>query len=180
MSDWFPGRYWDCWKGKEGWRMKRTIFWEIWSIEKDLLSPTSWLSRVYLDFLQFVRFWRGCCSSSVIQLCLTLCDSTGCSTPGFLVLHYLWVCSNPCLLSQWCHPTISSSYAPFFSCPQYFPASTSFPVNWLFTSGSQSIGASASAPVLPKNIQDWFPLGLADLISLQSKGLSRVFSSTTV
>ena len=90
------------------------------------------------------------------------------------------VCSDSCLLSQRCHPIISSSYVPFFYCPQYFPASVSFPVNRLFTSGDQSIGTSASASVLPKNIQGWFPLGLTDLISLQSKGLSRVFSSTTV
>ena len=89
-------------------------------------------------------------------------------------------CSNSCPLSQWCHPTISSSVAPFSSCPQSFPASGSFLMSWLFTSGGQRIGASASAPVLPVNIQDWFPLGLTGLISLQFKGLSRVFSSTTI
>ena len=88
------------------------------------------------------------------------------------------VCSNSCPLSQWCHPTISSSVAPFSSCLQSFPASGSFPVSQLFTSGGQSIGASAS--VLPMNIQDWFPLGLTGLISLQFKGLSRLFCSTTV
>ena len=87
--------------------------------------------------------------------------------------------SNSCWLSQWCHPTISSSVAPFSSCPQFFPASGSFPVSQLFTSGGQSIGASTSASVLPMNIQGWFPLGLTGLI-LQSKELSRVFSSTTV
>ena len=91
-----------------------------------------------------------------------------------------WVCSNSCPLSQWCHPTISSSVAPFSSYSQSFPASGSFPVTWLFKSGGQSIGASASAPVLPMNIQGWFPLGLTGLISLLSKGLSRVFSNTTV
>ena len=90
------------------------------------------------------------------------------------------VCSNSCPLSQWCHPIISSSGIPFSSCTQSFPASESFPMSWLFASGSQSIGASVSASVLPMNIQDWFPLGLADLISLQSKRLSRVFSSTTI
>ena len=90
-----------------------------------------------------------------------------------------WVCSNSCPLIQWCHPTISSSVAPFYSCPQSFPASRSFPMSWLFSSDGQSIGASAS--VLPMNIQDWSPLGLTSLISLQSKGLlSRVFSNTTV
>ena len=88
------------------------------------------------------------------------------------------VCSNSCPFSQWCHPTISSSVAPFSSCLQSFPASGSFPMCWLFASGGESIRASAS--VLPVSIQGWFPLGLTGLISLLSKGLSRVFSSTTV
>jgi len=90
------------------------------------------------------------------------------------------VCSNSGPLSRWCHPTVSSSVAPFSSCPQSFPASGSFPRSRLFSSGGQSIGASASASVLPMNIQGWFPLGLSGLIFLQSTGLSRVFSSTTV
>ena len=90
------------------------------------------------------------------------------------------VCSNSCPLSRWCHPTILSSAAPFSSCPQSFPASGSFPMRWLFKSGGQSIGALASASVLPLNIQGWFPLGLTGLISLQSKIFSRVFSITTV
>ena len=81
--------------------------------------------------------------------------------------------------SQWCHPAISSSVIPS-SCLQSFPASGSFPVSQFFTSGGQSIGASVSASVLPVNIQDWFPLGLTGWITLQSKGLSRVFSNTTV
>jgi len=89
-------------------------------------------------------------------------------------------CSNSCPLSWWCHPTISSSVIPFSSWPQSFPASGSFPVSQFFTSGGQSIGVSASASILPMNIQDWFPLGLIGLIFLQSKGLSRVFSNTTV
>ena len=88
------------------------------------------------------------------------------------------VCSNSCPLSQWCHPTISSSVIPFFSCFQSFPASGSSSVSQFFPSGGQSIGPSAS--VLPVHIQAWFPLGLTGLISLLSKGLSRVFSSTTV
>ena len=90
------------------------------------------------------------------------------------------VCSNSCPLSRWCHPTISSSVTPFFSCLQSFPASGSFPMSWLFASGSQSIGASALALVLPMNIQVWFPWELTGLISLQSKGLSILFSSTTI
>ena len=88
--------------------------------------------------------------------------------------------SNSCPSSRWCHPTISSSVGPFSSCFQAFPASGSFPVSQFLTSSGQSIGVSASASVLPMNIQDWFPLGWTDLISLQSKGLSRVFSNTTV
>ena len=87
---------------------------------------------------------------------------------------------NPCPSSQWCHPTIPSSVIPFSSCPLSFPATGSFPVSQLFTSGSQSIGSSALASVLPMTIQDCFRLGLTDLISLQTKGLSRVFSSTTI
>ena len=88
--------------------------------------------------------------------------------------------SNSCPLSRWCYPTISSSVVPFSSCLQSFPASGSFPMSQFFTSGGQRIRASASGSVLPVNIQDWFPLGLAGWISLQSKGLSRVFSNTTV
>ena len=88
--------------------------------------------------------------------------------------------SNSCPLSQWCHPTILSSVVPFSSCLQSFPPSESFPVNQFFTSGGQTLGASALASVLPMIIQDWVPLGLTALISLPFKGLSRVFSDTTV
>ena len=90
------------------------------------------------------------------------------------------VYSNSCPLSQWCHATISSSVFAFSSRPQSFPASGSFPVSQLFTSGGQSIGVSASTSVFPMNTQDWSPLGWTGWISLQSKGLSRVFSNTTV
>ena len=89
---------------------------------------------------------------------------------------YRRACSNACSLSQWCNPTISSSVFPFSSCPQYFPASGSFQMTQLFTWG----GVSASASVLPMNTQGWSPLGWTGWISLQSKGLSRVFSNTTV
>ena len=88
--------------------------------------------------------------------------------------------SNSCPLSHWCHPTISTSVIPFSSWPQSFPASGSFPMGQFFPSGGQRIGVSASASVLPMNIQDWSPLGWTGWISLQSKGLSRVFSNTTV
>ena len=90
------------------------------------------------------------------------------------------VCSDSCPSSRWCYPTILSSVTHFSSWPQSFPASGSFPMNQLFTSGGQNTGASSSASVFLMNIQGWFPLGLTGLISLQSKGLSRVFSSTTV
>ena len=118
---------------------------------------------------------------SVTQSCLTLWDSINhrhtrppCPSPTPRI-H-----PNPCPLSQWCHPTISSSVIPFSSCPQSFPASGSFQMSHLFVSGGQSIGVSASTSVLPMNTQDWSPLGWTGWISLQSKGLSRVFSNTTV
>ena len=88
--------------------------------------------------------------------------------------------SNSCTLNRWCYLTISSTAAPFSYCLWSFPVSGSFPVSWLFTSGGQRIGASASASVLPMNMQGWFPLGLTGLISLVSKGFSRVSSSTTI
>ena len=119
--------------------------------------------------------------SSVTQSYLTLCNPMDCSTPGFPVHHQL-----PKLAQTHVHrvgeaiPTISSSVIPFFSCLQSFLVSGSFPVSQFFPSGGQSIGASFSASVLPMNIQDWFPLGLTGWISLQSEGLSRVFSNTTV
>ena len=91
-----------------------------------------------------------------------------------------WVYPNSCPLSQWRHPTTSSSVIPFSSCLQSFPASRSFPMSQFFTSGDQSIGVSVLTSVLPMHIENWFPLGWADWISLQSKGLSRVFSNTTV
>ena len=105
---------------------------------------------------------------SVTQSSLTLCDPMDCSMPGFLVLHHLQELAQTHPLSQWCHTTISSSVVPFPSCLQSFPVSGSFPMSQFFTSGGQSIGASASALVLPMNIQDWFPLGLTGLISLLS------------
>ena len=103
-----------------------------------------------------------------------------CSTTGFPVLQYLSeFCSNSCPLTRWCCLTISSSAAPCF-CLQSFSASESFSMSWLFASGGQSTVASASATVFPMIIHGWSPLGLTFFISLQSKGLSRVFSSTTI
>ena len=118
--------------------------------------------------------------SSVAQSCPTL------SLQAHEMQHTRLSCPSPipgaysCPLSRWCHPTISSSVIPFSSCLQSFPTSGSFQVSHFFASGGQSIGASASASVLPMIIQDWSPLGWTGWISLQSKGLSRVFSNTTV
>ena len=109
-----------------------------------------------------------------------LCDSMNCSTPGFPVHHQLPEFSQSFPLSQSCQPTISSSVVPFSSHLKSFPASGSFQMCQFLISGGQSIGVSASASVLPMNIQDRFPLGWTGWISLQSKGLSRVFSNTTV
>ena len=118
--------------------------------------------------------------SSVVQSCLTLCDPMDCSTRPPCPSPTPRVHSNSCPLSQWCHPTISSSIIPFSSYLQSFPASGSFQTSQFFTSGGQSIGVSASASVLAMNIQDWSPLGWTGWIFLQSKGLSRVFSNTTI
>ena len=120
-----------------------------------------------------------CCSVS--HSCTNLCNPMDYSMPGFYVLHNLLEFAQTHVpVSQWCHPTISSSVAPFSSCLQSFPASGSFPMSQLFASYGLSIDASALVSVLPVNVQGWFPLALPVLISLQSKGLSRVLYSTTV
>ena len=120
---------------------------------------------------------RGSCCS-VAKLRLTLCDCMNCSTSGFPALHHL-----PELAQTHVHwasnAILFSSVAPFYSCPQSFSASGSFPISWLFTSGNQSIEASVSASVLPMTIQGWSSLGLTGLTSWL-RGLSRVFSSTTI
>ena len=144
----------------------------------------------YILCLDFLLPWTWPCPKNmlfvtVVQLLSHAQLWTACPTHGLqhaglpCPLLSSGVCSNSCPLSLWCHPTISSSVAPFPSCAQSSPALGSFPLSWLFASGSQSIGASASVTVLLMNIQDWFPLGLIGLISLQSSRLSRVFSSTT-
>ena len=119
-------------------------------------SSVQSLSHVWL----FATLWTAARQASLLS-----------PTPG--------VYPNSCPLSRWCHPAISASVIPFSFHLQSFPASESFQMSQIFTSGGQSIGVSASASVLPMNIQDRFPLGLTDLISLQFKGLSRVFSNTT-
>ena len=113
--------------------------------------------------------------SSVAQSCPTLCDPMNRSTPGLPRVH-----SNSRPSSRWCHPAISSSVVPFSSCPQSIPASGSLPMSQLFAWSGQSTGVSALASFLPKNTQDLSPLEWTGWISLQSKGLSRVFSNTTL
>ena len=103
--------------------------------------------------------------------------TAACQASGFFTIS--WSLLNSCSLSWWCHTTILSSVTPF-SCPQPFPASGSFQKSQFFIPGGQNVGVSASTSVLPMNTQDWFPLGWTGWISLQSKGLSRVFSNTTV
>ena len=148
----------------------------IMSLQKCLFGSSAhfWLGCL------FFWYWVACCCHSVSQLCLTLYDLHGlqharhpCPLPSR-------VCSNSCPLNWWYHPTILFSVVPFSSFLQSFPASGSFLMSWLIPSGGQSIRASASASVLPMSIQDWFPLGLTDLISLLPKGFSRVFSNTIV
>ena len=124
---------------------------------------------------------RSLCCCSVAKSCPTLCNSMDCSPPGFPVPHYLLDFAQ--VHVQWMGDAIQPSHPllfPLASCPQSFPASGSFPISQLFASSGQSTGASASASVLPMNVQGLFPLGLTGLISLLPKGLSRVFSSTTV
>ena len=128
----------------------------------------------------FLAYKVHCCCCSVAQSCPTLCNPMDCSTPGIPVLHHLPELAQTRVHREWCHPTISPSVVPFSSRLQSFPASGSFQMSQFFTSGGQSSGVSASASVLPMNIQDWYPLGWTSWIFLQSKGLSRVFSNTTV
>ena len=140
-------------------------------IQGTAIPPVSHITRHNILIFSMLLFSRSGMSDSLwprgLQHARLPCPSP---TPG--------VCSNSCPSSQWCHPTISSSVISFSSCPQSFLASGSIPMSHLFTSGGQSIGTSAL--VLPMNIQCWFPLWLTGLISLLSKGFSRVFSSTTV
>ena len=117
-----------------------------------------------------------CCCCSVAKSCPTLRPDELQHAGLFCPPLSPGVCSNSSPLTRWRHPTISSSVTCFSFCLQSFPASGCFPVSWLYTSGGQSTGASASTSVLPMNTQDWFPLGWTGLIFLQSKGLSRIFS----
>ena len=152
-SNRFQFKIWHIWD-------PRTVNFSNWSWMEEKDCPFQFSHSVMSDFLWPLG----------LQDARTPCPSP---TPGAY--------SSLCPSSWWCHPTISSSFIPF-CCLQSFPASASFPMSQLFTSGGQSIGAwaSASASILPMNTQGWFPLGLTGLISLQSRGLSRIFSSSTV
>ena len=193
----FPHRGLECksWKSRDTWinrqvwlwstkwsRKKLTVFWQENALvianipfqqhKRQLYTWTSTDGQYWNQFSS-VQFSHSAMSDSLWphepQQARPSCPSP---TPG--------VHPNPCPLSQWCHPTISSSVIPFSSCPQAFPASGSFPMSELFASGGQSIGVSASTSVSPMNTQDWSPSEWTGWISLQSKGLSRVFSNTTV
>ena len=144
-----------------------------------LYVPVKWSCNVFTCIAVKYPIARYCCCCLVTQSCLTLCNPMDCSTPGFPVPHHLPELAQTCVhwvgdAIQPSHPLASPS--PAFN--QSFPASGSFPISQFFTSGGQRIGASAS--VLPMNTQAWFPLGLTGLMSLQSRGLSRAFSNTTV
>ena len=154
-----------------------------WEYRKKVFQPLyKEIGAICLDSVQWnwikVIWPSSRCCCSVALLCLTLCDPMDCSTPGFPVFHYLPEFAQTQV--HWVDDAIQPSHPllPVSSYPQSFPATGSFPVSQLFTSGGQSIGASAS--VLPMTIQDWFPWGWTGWISLQSKGLSTVFSGTTI
>ena len=138
----------------------RAWVWNMLSVMSYLwLGASTIWSNVYFIIIRMIIFNQPGCCCLVAKSSPTLCDPMDCSTLGFPVLHYFLEFAQTHILSQWCHPTISSSAACFSSCLQSFPVSRSFPMSWLLSSGGQSIGVSASASVLPMNIQDWFPLG---------------------
>ena len=163
------------------------VFWEAWGHYASPTSQTLLKPNISLPFFvekrdtclnfHFTYSIGGICFS-VAKSCLTLCDLMDCSTPGFPVLHYLLEFAQAHV--HWVSDVIQPSQPLLPSPPQSFPASGSFPMIQLFASGDQSTGASASASVLPMNIPDWFPLGFTVSISLLSKGLSTVLSSTTI
>ena len=157
--------------------MSNTYQSRIQSLNGELSSPV----LTTIEPLDTLGFWAlTCCCCSVAQLCPAFCDPMDSSIPGFPILHHLPELGQSHV--HWVGDAIQPSdpIVPFSLCLQSFPVSGSFRRSRLFTSGGQSTGASASASVLPMNIQDWFPLELTGLISLQSKGLFRVFSNTTV
>ena len=166
MSWWNVMRkYWPC---------KSGVCVCVWAFLYTCVCVISRKQQVFQHYLQFssVQVSHSVVSNSLRPRGLQHARPPCPSTPR--------VYPNSCPLSQWCHSTISSSVVPFSSCPQSFPASKSFPMGQLFAWGGQSTGVSALASFLPKNTQDWSPSEWSGWISLQSKGLSRVFSNTTV
>ena len=157
--------FWDWWM-LSNLCMVSAVTWQNWDRNSDVLYPKPFQPLLLL-FSHSVLY--DSLQSHGLQGARLPCPSP---TPG--------ACSSSCPLSRWCHPTISSSVVLFSSCLQSFPASGSFPMSRLFTSGGQNIRALVSASVLSMNVQDWFPSRLTGLISLQSKGLSRVLSNTTI
>ena len=156
-------------------------YWEAQLFQWHFEAFWECLSSVYTQFYNTLNYIPKICSgqfSSVAQSCLTLCNPVDVWRPCPLPTPR--PCSNSCPSSRWGHPAISSSVIPFSSCLQFFPESGSFPRSQFFPSGGQSTGILALASVLPMNIQDWFLLGVTGWISLQSKGLSKVFCNTTV
>ena len=177
-----PPAMWETWVQSLGWEDPRgkgkAIHSSILAWKIPWMSPWGRKEWETTEQLYFMTAFNFCCCCSITKSCLTL-QPDGWQQARFPCPSLSpAVCSNSCPSSQWCHPNISSSVIPFSSCLQFFPASGSFPMSQFFTSGGQSIGASAS--VLPINSQGWFPFGLTGFISLLSKGLSRVFSNTTV
>ena len=166
---------------KDNWNFMDTLF-----LERQYESWTVGFKTMFLAWLTVftsTKIWLHFIGFSSVQLLsriqLFVTPWTAARQASLSITTYLRLLKLY-LLSQLCHPTISSSVTCISSCPQSFPASGSFQMSQFFTSGGQSIGVSSSASVLPMNIQDWFPLGLTGWISLQSKGLSRVFSTTSV
>ena len=150
--------------------VEAVVYWNPICVEAvfcQISYKTDSSSRPFSSVQSLSRVWLFSTPSTTARQA-----SLSITTPG--------VYSSSCLSSRWCYPAILSSVVPFSSCLQYFPASGSFQISQFFSSGGQSIGGSASASVLPMNIQDWSPLGWTVLISLQSKGPSRVISNTTV
>ena len=161
-----------CLRCRDGHTYMELISWLL-----SFQNPLRWDKKGIVMKLSVLHSKHGISSVqslSRVRLCATPWTPPPCQSP------ILRVHPTPCPSSRWYHPTISSCVVPFSSCPQSFPASGSFPVSQLFASGGQNIGISASSSVLPMNIQDWSPLGWTGWISLQPKGLSRVFFNTTV
>ena len=165
------------WQITKQWKKWQTLFLEAL---KSLLMVTAAMKLKDACSLEEKLWPTSVQFSSDAQSCPILCDPMIATGQATLFITNSQSYSNSCPLSWWCHPTIASSVVPFSSCFQSFSASGSFPVSQLFTWGGQSTEVSASTSVLPVNTQDWSPLGWTGWISLQSKGLSRVFSNTTV